>query len=1234
MMRKRFTLIFAAILALCIGALIACGDKPEAPTPLDAPVLTLDGSVVSWEAVDHATGYEVYIDGDKSASVTETRYELGVTAFGIYEVRVRATTDESGYAASELSAAIKYVLDSKPDVPKQTLDAPVLTLDGSVVSWAAVAHATGYEVYIDGDKAATVAETRYELNITAAGRYEITARAVTAEDGYESSAESAAVVYTVTVATTEKLDAPVLSISGNAVTWTAVAHATGYEVYVNGDKAATVTVAEYVLDATEDGTYAVTVRAVSTDAGYTPSDLSAEVVYVLNSAAEPLDAPVPTADGDTVSWAAVDNAVAYAVYIDGERAAVVTVTSYTVAGIAAGGHDVAVMALADNTGKHCNSDLSAAVECVVAKVADRLALVRAPQKLEYIAGAAALDLTGLSAQIHYTNAEPENIELGLDDVVTDYDLSVAGRYEIEFEKDGVFGAAFRIYVNAPAAVSGRVVNLWTYSGDDGNNGTGVWTAPAAYDVTGDIGFTPVTAVTADGKTLTLTDGKAPVSELGMGETLVKLSDGAREEYVTVVVAYGIDGAGAWYSMAAALDGYYVLKNDIDFAAGGKQIGNAPLNMTWSNDAHTAATTVALDRSGVGDPEARGVAFTGTLDGAGYSVMNYELKKGGYSYNERYKGCGAAMFGYLGKSGRIRNIVLAGVTVRGMDYSSILVGYNEGRLENITVEYNCVVSNMYSHGAIISAYNYGVVKNVVSYISGGLRNGNAVALDLVRADGDYTGERAVNGYVCDYSDLTGILGDGWRYLDGHGTVYCNDTFRIIADSPDTWYVGIDNEVTVILANPAVVSGVYVHSWGGYSGAVSVTGSAARGNAVTFKLKIPSGATGGSLSVMFRFSDTGKYCCNVKPTIGAPYLNRIEDGTQGGFEAVVGSKINLSAVPLRLVFTDGSEQSGAPDGYVESTYDASKADVAQYVTFYKRTGDEYLYAVIKVTAREPQGEYVSEFIVEKKAGTARIELDANGAFDLDEYLSFTLKTNTGDARAVTAAEAGITVGAYKTGKRVVAFSYKNEIDYTAVGQIELELWQRVTTAAEFAAINDNLDGYYVLGADIDFGGKQYSIGCIPLSLDGGGNTVCDIKDGMGVGVAFVGKFDGAGHTLSGFKSDYALAFTPESFARTLFNYIGEGGEVYDFTVSGFDVKSTNFTAFIAGCNRGVVRGVTVTGGAIAANYGGAAAFAYANYGKIENCACGVAAFTKPDGSSSQTLAATAEGNGTVTNCTVGA
>ena len=336
-MRKRFSLIFAAILALCIGALIACGDKPEAPTPLVAPVLTLDGSVVSWEAVDHATGYEVYIDGDRAASVAETRYEIGVTAFGIYEVRVRATTDESGYAASELSAAIKYVLDSKPDVPKQTLAAPVLTLDGSVVSWAAVAHATGYEVYIDGDKAATVTETRYELNITAAGRYEITVRAVTAEDGYESSAASAAVVYTVTVATTEKLDAPVLSISGNAVTWTAVAHATGYEVYVNGDKAATLTVAEYVLDATEDGTYVVTVRAVSTDAGYTPSDLSAEVVYVLNSAAEPLDAPVPTADGDTVSWAAVDNAVAYAVYIDGERAAVVTATSYTVAGIAAGG---------------------------------------------------------------------------------------------------------------------------------------------------------------------------------------------------------------------------------------------------------------------------------------------------------------------------------------------------------------------------------------------------------------------------------------------------------------------------------------------------------------------------------------------------------------------------------------------------------------------------------------------------------------------------------------------------------------------------------------------------------------------------------------------------------------------------------------------------------------------------------------------------------------------------------
>ena len=74
---KRFLLLplmLVALLCCAFAVFTACAEEeeqgPEA-TPLSAPVIELDGNVVSWEAVSGATSYTVYVNDD-GTSVTGT----------------------------------------------------------------------------------------------------------------------------------------------------------------------------------------------------------------------------------------------------------------------------------------------------------------------------------------------------------------------------------------------------------------------------------------------------------------------------------------------------------------------------------------------------------------------------------------------------------------------------------------------------------------------------------------------------------------------------------------------------------------------------------------------------------------------------------------------------------------------------------------------------------------------------------------------------------------------------------------------------------------------------------------------------------------------------------------------------------------------------------------------------------------------------------------------------------
>ena len=77
-----------------------------APVRLSAPVLSLNEKKVSWNEVEHATGYIVTVNGKAEEPTTETSYTLAATDAGDYVITVKAITTQEGYTDSAESESV------------------------------------------------------------------------------------------------------------------------------------------------------------------------------------------------------------------------------------------------------------------------------------------------------------------------------------------------------------------------------------------------------------------------------------------------------------------------------------------------------------------------------------------------------------------------------------------------------------------------------------------------------------------------------------------------------------------------------------------------------------------------------------------------------------------------------------------------------------------------------------------------------------------------------------------------------------------------------------------------------------------------------------------------------------------------------------------------------------------------------------------------------------------------
>ena len=166
------------------------------------------------------------------------------------------------------------------------LVAPVIYLNQStgVITWNAVLNANYYEVYEGETVVAKQTATTYTIKKTAVGSYTYSVKAFSVLSSYTASELSNTVTYIIEpkVEPAEPLATPVITLTDNEITWTAIAHATAYEIYENEVKIGQVTTTAFTISTILAGEWVYAVKAISSDTvHFEPSALSNTVTYTV-----------------------------------------------------------------------------------------------------------------------------------------------------------------------------------------------------------------------------------------------------------------------------------------------------------------------------------------------------------------------------------------------------------------------------------------------------------------------------------------------------------------------------------------------------------------------------------------------------------------------------------------------------------------------------------------------------------------------------------------------------------------------------------------------------------------------------------------------------------------------------------------------------------------------------------------------------------------------------------------
>lgn len=225
------------------------------PYQLATPThLVLDGRILTWDVVPHATGYRVMVD-DAEVVVTDATYTVPDTITGQRTLKVQATRGEE---VSAYSAVLNATLWLELDYPSN------IRQDEAQIRWDAVPHAIGYLIRIDGVEDFTT-ELAYPIDVT--DTHGISILSVGNEDAYIQNSTFSPIYQSKTRLNTPtqiRIDSGVLRFEGDS-------RATGYILVIDGGQEIQLTGTSYDQISMLQGEHTVTINAVHEEGAYLDS---------------------------------------------------------------------------------------------------------------------------------------------------------------------------------------------------------------------------------------------------------------------------------------------------------------------------------------------------------------------------------------------------------------------------------------------------------------------------------------------------------------------------------------------------------------------------------------------------------------------------------------------------------------------------------------------------------------------------------------------------------------------------------------------------------------------------------------------------------------------------------------------------------------------------------------------------------------------------------------------------
>lgn len=257
---------------------------------LSTPVVTLNGNVATWTAVDGAVSYQYKINGGAEQTATQ----LSVTLTSGQSIQVKAVGDGEITSDSDWSEAVTYTANQ--------LATPIVNIVGNNAVWDEVEDAVGYKYKIDNG----VEQVATQRSVALVHGQSIQVKAIGNNETSLDSDWSDAKTYNANA-----LNAPIVTLNGNVAIWAEIEGATGYVYKINNGTEQSTTVCSIGLTHGQK----IVVKAVDANGEKLDSDWSNEVAYI----ADKLDAPVVTLNGNEASWTAVAGAVNYTYSINGQE---------------------------------------------------------------------------------------------------------------------------------------------------------------------------------------------------------------------------------------------------------------------------------------------------------------------------------------------------------------------------------------------------------------------------------------------------------------------------------------------------------------------------------------------------------------------------------------------------------------------------------------------------------------------------------------------------------------------------------------------------------------------------------------------------------------------------------------------------------------------------------------------------------------------------------------------------